>query len=130
MAGAVARARLQRAFQHRYCPGGQGRRGALREIRRAIAASPRTMLRVSTVVYGLVAALCPAALIGPLRSAVLARKYPGLGAAAPEAAAGGTLYGAETRHAASSYRERGRPVTRSANEGPAHIERVAPPLRL
>jgi hypothetical protein len=98
VASVVALVRLQRALQHRYCPGGQGRRGALREIRRAIAASPRTMLRATTLVYGLVAALCPSALIGPLRSAVLARKYAGAGAAADSADSLTHSWSAERRH--------------------------------
>ena len=71
----IAQMQIQRAFQHRYLPGGHGRRGALLEVGRAMRWSPRMLLRPKHLAYGLAAILSPRALIGRARSSRLKRMY-------------------------------------------------------
>jgi glycosyltransferase involved in cell wall biosynthesis len=71
----IAQMQIQRAFQHRYLPGGHGRRGALLDVGRAIRWSPRILLRPHLLTYGLAALLSPRALIGYARSSRLKRLY-------------------------------------------------------
>jgi hypothetical protein len=71
----IAQMQIQRAFQHRYLPGGHGRRGALLEVGRAMRWSPRILLRPKHLAYGLAAILSPRSLIGRARSSRLKRMY-------------------------------------------------------
>ena len=71
----IARMQMQRAFQHRYLPGGHGRRGALLDVGRAIRWSPRILLRLQHLAYGLAAILSPRALISYARSSRLKQLY-------------------------------------------------------
>ena len=71
----IAQLQIQRAFQHRYLPGGHGRRGALLDVGRAIRWSPRILLKPHHLSYGLAAILSPRALIGYARSSRLKRLY-------------------------------------------------------
>lgn len=56
---AVARSHLQRAAQHRVLPAGLGRRGAVRDVWRALVASPTTTLAPQNLAYGLAAVIAP-----------------------------------------------------------------------
>ena len=71
----IAHMQIQRAFQHRYLPGGHGRRGALLDVGRAIRWNPRMLLKPRHLAYGLAAILAPRALIGYARSSRLTRLY-------------------------------------------------------
>ncbi len=92
---AVARSHLQRAAQHRYLPGGRGRRGALREVGRGLGYSPRTVLSPKYLAYGLGAIFAPRGMLEWARASAMARRYPpnrratALGGTVPPGAAGG-----------------------------------------
>jgi len=86
---AVAHAQLQRAFQHRYRPGGSGRRGAVRDVIRAIGWSPKTVLRPQNLVYALAAILSPRGMIQHVRNRVLKRLYRSEFDTGSEVSAGG-----------------------------------------
>lgn len=73
---AVARSHLQRAAQHRVLAGGQGRRGAWRDLRGGMRWSPRTMLTPYHLAYGLAALLAPAALLRRAQQRLSARHTP------------------------------------------------------
>ncbi len=93
---AVARSYLQRAGQHRILPGGRGRRGALVDVARAIAHSPRTVLAPPQVLMAGAAVLAPS---GAIRwgSEALARRRQGA-ARHPAAAAQRCAIPAASRH--------------------------------
>jgi glycosyltransferase involved in cell wall biosynthesis len=61
---AIARSHLQRAAQHRVLADGNGRGGALRDVARAIAASPRTVLTPYHAAYAVAAVIAPRAVLG------------------------------------------------------------------
>ena len=67
----VARMQVQRAFQHRYCPGGRGRIGALIDVARAARWSPSAVLQPKTLAYALTAIMGPQRLIAGARRRVL-----------------------------------------------------------
>jgi glycosyltransferase involved in cell wall biosynthesis len=93
----VAQLQIQRAFQHRYRPGGRGRRGALLDVARAIRWSPATVLRPRNLAYALAAILAPRAMIGPARTTVLKHSYRN-----DVTLDGDTNEGAPVRHAGAS----------------------------
>jgi glycosyltransferase involved in cell wall biosynthesis len=72
---AVARAQLQRALQHRYLPGGRGRRGAAEDLLSALIYSPRTALEPRLLLTALGAVALPRALVERLRTMLMARRY-------------------------------------------------------
>jgi hypothetical protein len=65
---AIARAFLQRAIWQRVMSGGLGRAGALRDLLRAYRFSPRTVLRPSRLVAGILAVAGPVGLIHRIRA--------------------------------------------------------------
>lgn len=77
VSAAVARSQLQRAFQHRYLPGGRGRRGAVLDVARATSHSPRAVLSPKNLGYGLAAILVPQGMLMWARAAVLTHQYSG-----------------------------------------------------
>jgi hypothetical protein len=83
----IAQMQMQRAVQHRYLSGGHGRRGALRDVGRAMSWSPRLVLRPKHLAYGMAAILAPRAWIERARSRRLQRLYPRdlVGSTAPSA---------------------------------------------
>jgi glycosyltransferase involved in cell wall biosynthesis len=70
---AIARSHLQRAAQHRVLPAGRGRRGALRDVWRALIVSPRTALSPMNVAYGLAAIVAPRRLLEAAKNRLSAR---------------------------------------------------------
>ncbi|MGH2799137.1 MAG: glycosyltransferase family 2 protein [Thermoleophilaceae bacterium] len=60
---AVARSHIGRAGGHRYLSGGRGRRGALADLARAFAYSPRTLLAPRALAFGLATLLAPRSLL-------------------------------------------------------------------
>jgi len=72
---AVARAQLQRALQHRYLPGGRGRRGALRDVLSAAGYDPHTVLRPRALMTALAAVAVPGPLVERLRTLLMTRRY-------------------------------------------------------
>ncbi len=56
---AVARSHLRRAINHRYLPGGHGRRGALSDLARAFVYSPTTLVEYRSLAIALAALLAP-----------------------------------------------------------------------
>ena len=70
---AIARSYLQRAAQHRVLPAGRGRRGAVRDVWRALAVSPRTALTPLNLAYGLAAIIAPKPLLEAAKDRLSAR---------------------------------------------------------
>lgn len=61
---AVAREYLQRALLHRYHEGGRGRLAAMRDVSRAVASDPRTVIRPWQLAKAAAAVLAPRAVLG------------------------------------------------------------------
>ena len=59
----VAESHVGRALQRRYRPGGHGRRGALRDIRRALLISPGVFLSARQLLRALAAIVAPSFVI-------------------------------------------------------------------
>jgi len=59
----VAESHVGRALQRRYRPGGHGRRGALRDIRRALLISPGVFLSARQLLRALAALIAPSFVI-------------------------------------------------------------------
>ena len=70
---AVARSYLQRAAQHRVLADGLGRRGAIRDVFRALRFSPRTLMTPYHAGYAVAAVLLPPALLRTFQRWLAAR---------------------------------------------------------
>jgi hypothetical protein len=73
---AVARSHLQRAAQHRVLADGNGRAGALRDVLRAFAHSPRTILSPYHAAYAAGAVLAPRGLLERAQRWMAGRLHP------------------------------------------------------
>ena len=71
--GAIARSHLQRAAQHRVFPAGHGRRGAIRDVWRALVTRPTTVLTPYNFAYALAAICAPRRLLEVAQQRLSAR---------------------------------------------------------